>query len=625
MKSGTSFYNRGFGLNLLRRFWPLWALWLAALLYAPLQLAGIKSIDYFREPDFVNNVNRSLLETGTELTKFSIFAMPVMAMAMLSYLYDLRSCGLVNSLPMRREEAYFTAFFTGLAPMLLADVLAFLVLLAVCPRAPGVNVGHLGTWLLVVVLGTAAFYGLACFCGVLTGNVFVLPAVYAVLGCTAQVFEGAVHALLHTLVYGYTYQQEVLSWLSPLPTVLMTLNVTMQRVPTSADPRGADTVPAVFSVNGLGYLAAICAAGLVLGLAAVLILKKRHMESAGEIVAVPLLRPLFRICMAVGTAVVLACILCQEFLSRIVYGRGLAVCACVLLALGAALGWFAAEMLIKKSLRVFRRGWKQIGIIAGCLVLLAILAEADVTGYERAVPDPDEVASVTLQANISRELTDPASIAAACGFHRGVVEHKAENERASSTRYWNMPLTYTLKNGKTVHRVYRLINSEVTQADPGSDLNRYQALVNMPEALLSRVTAGGREVNESSVTRAYVNISRYDEARGWTGDTLTLTPEQALSLYREGILPDAQAGNIGRWFVYESGECLALSSTVGVTLELTPLPQPGAEGSYYWDSVIDLNVLMSAENTRRWLKENLDVEPENQAALQQAGEPRLAK
>ena len=622
MKSGTSFYNRGFGLNLLRRFWPLWVLWLAALLYAPLQLAGIKSIDYFREPDFVNNVNRSLLETGTELAKFSIFAMPVMAMAMLSYLYDRRSCGLVNSLPMRREEASFTAFFTGLAPMLLADVLAFLVMLAVCPRVPGVN---LGTWLLVVVLGTAAFYGLACFCGVLTGNVFVLPAVYAVLGCTAQVFEGAVHALLHTLVYGFTNQQEALSWLSPLPTVLMTLNVMMQRVPTSADPRGADTVPAVFSVNGLGYLAAICAAGLALGVLAVLILKKRHMESAGEIVAVPVLRPLFRICMSVGTAVVVACILCQEFLSRIVYGRGLAVCACVLLALGAALGWFAAEMLIKKSLRVFRRGWKQIGIIAGCLVLLAILAEADVTGYERAVPDPDEVASVTLQANISRELTDPASIAAACDFHRGVVEHKAENERASSTRYWNMPLTYTLKNGKTVQRVYRLINSEVTQADPGSDLNRYQALVNMPEALLSRVTAGGREVNESSVTRAYVNISRYDEARGWTGDTLTLTPEQALSLYREGILPDAQAGNIGRWFVYESGECLALSSTVGVTLELTPLPQTGAEGSYYRDSVIDLNVLMSAENTRRWLKENLDVEPENQAALQQQPvQPRLA-
>ena len=621
MKSRTSFYNKGFGKNLLRRFWPLWALWLLALLYAPLQLAGIKSIDYFRETDFVNTVNRAILETGTELAKICIFAMPVMAMAMVSYLYDRRSCGLVNSLPMRREEAYFTAFFTGLAPMLAAEVLAFLVMLAVCPRVPGVNMGHLGLWLLLVVLATAAFYGLACFCGTLTGNVFVLPAVYVVLGCTAQVFEGAVHALLHTLVYGFTYQQEVFSWLSPLPTVLMTLNVTASRT-LPADPRGAESVPMTFSISGLRYLALLCAVGLLLGLLAVLILKQRHMESAGEIVAVPVLRPIFRICMAVGTAVVLACLLCEEFLSRIVYGRGLAVCACVLLALGAALGWFIAEMLIKKTLRVFRRGWKQIGIVAGCLVLLAILAEADVAGYERYVPDEDEVASVTLQTG-SRKLTDPASIAAYCDFHRGVVAHKAANEQASSTRYWNMPLTYTLKNGKTVERSYRLISSEQAQADPDSDLNRYQALANMPEAILHRVTAGGRSVEEGTVAGAYVNVSRYDGTHGWTGDTLLLTTEQALRLYREGILPDARAGKIGLWFVYESDESRTLQSTVGVTLELTPKAQTGDEGSYYWDSVIDLNVLMCSENTLRWLKENLGVEPENQAALQQPGEPKL--
>ena len=100
----------------------------------------------------------------------------------------------------------------------------------------------------------------------------------------------------------------------------------------------------------------------------------------------------------------------------------------------------------------------------------------------------------------------------------------------------------------------------------------------------------------------------------------TLTPEQALDLYRTGILPDAQAGKIGLWFPYEGEQCRALQSTVSVTIELTPLPQPGSEGSYYWDSVIDLNVLMSSANTLRWLKENLGVEPENYAALQQAAD-----
>ena len=157
--------------------------------------------------------------------------------------------------------------------------------------------GHLGLWLLLVVLATAAFYGLACFCGTLTGNVFVLPAVYVVLGCTARVFEGAVHALLHTLVYGFTNQQVVFSWLSPLPTVLMTLNVTAQRT-LPADPRAAESAPMTYSISGLRYLALLCAVGLLLGLLAVLILKKRHMESAGEIVAVPVLRPIFRIASA---------------------------------------------------------------------------------------------------------------------------------------------------------------------------------------------------------------------------------------------------------------------------------------------------------------------------------------
>ena len=35
MRSGTSFFNRAYSLHLLRRFWPLWALWLALLLLVP--------------------------------------------------------------------------------------------------------------------------------------------------------------------------------------------------------------------------------------------------------------------------------------------------------------------------------------------------------------------------------------------------------------------------------------------------------------------------------------------------------------------------------------------------------------------------------------------------------------
>ena len=614
MRSGTSFYNRGFGRSLLRRFWPLWVLWLLVLLYAPLQLAGIRNADYYQNADFLNNIHRSILYSGVQLTFVSIFAGALMAMAMLSYLYSPRSCGLVNSLPMRREEAYCTAFLTGLVPMLAAEGLTALVMLSLCLGIPGVQTGYLGQWLGMVLLGTTGFYGFACFCGMLTGNVLVLPAVYFALGFAAWIYESALRALLGQLVYGYTYSAMLLDRLAPIPRVLSRLEVTTDHTVSGNVPAA---LPAVYHVQDQGYLIAVGAAGLALGLLAVLILKKRHMESAGEIVAVPVLRPIFRVCMAVGGGLVLACGMCDWFLRSLLSGPALAAAAMVLLCAGAAIGWFVAEMLIKKTLRVFDHGWKQIGLIAACLVAVALAAELNLTGYETYVPDADQVESVTLFAR-EQKLTDPESIAAYCDFHRGLIAHKAENEREDSTRYWSMPLTYTLKDGRRVTRLYRLINNERTQNDPDSDLNRYEAVCNLPEAILHRAGID-RAVTADTVRQAYVNISSWHEETGWNGQTLMLTPAQAESLYREGILPDAMAGNIARSYAWESPRCRAEQSNMSLTVELTPL-QGDPEGDYYFRNVVDVTVLMCSENTLRWLKENLALEPENLYELQQSAD-----
>ena len=224
MKSGTSFFNRSYSLHLLRRFWPLWALWLALLILIGPVLLGSAPPESFGTPaEYVNNLNRTILESGRILAFLSILAGPLVAMAMLSWLYSPRICGMVNSLPMKRETVWFTSVLTGLLPMLAADLLVFLIILAGFGGRAGVETAHVWTWLKLVVLGNTAFYGMACFCGVLTGNVLVLPAVYLVLGCTASVAESTARALLGDLVYGYTYDSLWLHGLSPflhLTTVL---------------------------------------------------------------------------------------------------------------------------------------------------------------------------------------------------------------------------------------------------------------------------------------------------------------------------------------------------------------------------------------------------------------------
>lgn len=623
MRSKTSCFNRAFSRHLLRRFWPLWLVWLAALLLVAIGApVGNPPEAYGTQQAYLNELNRTLLETGVFLAKAAAAAGPLMAMAMLGYLYNPRSCAMVCSLPMRREETYFTAVLTGLCPMLLADVLVFLLLLARFGGMEGVRREYICTWLELVVLGNVGFYGFACFCGVLTGSTVILPIVYVLLGCAAVVAEGATRAILSLLVYGYSWERVRIVFLAPLAKILSDLEVRGTSAPgwtEAAAARGEAEM--ICQVKGMGYLAGFCAAGIALAVLAVLILKKRQMETAGDIVAVPALRPLFRICMAVGCALVMAAFVCDEFFGDILSGRAIFTQVLVMLCVGAALGYFVAEMLMKKTLRVFDRGWKQLGIICVCLVLAAVLAEADVTGYETRLPEADAIKTVTIPLN-GDTFSDPDYIAAFRDFHAGLIAHKAENETARSPRSFPITLFYELKDGKTFSRLYHIAINEATEQDPESDLNRYENLMNRPEAILRRVAAD-REVSADNIVYANLKIRLTDLVAAGTvqTETLRLTVEQAASLYREGILPDAEAGNIERWYAWDSEACRTEPTNVSINLKHTADPARAAEADGYasYDRYknLSITVLDRSENTLRWLKENLDLEPQSTAAPRQ--------
>ena len=67
-------------------------------------------------------------------------------------------------------------------------------------------------WLLTAVLSSLAFYGVAVFCAMLTGSLFILPLVYAVLSFAAWVAESCLHEILGALIYGFPNGGKV--WIS---------------------------------------------------------------------------------------------------------------------------------------------------------------------------------------------------------------------------------------------------------------------------------------------------------------------------------------------------------------------------------------------------------------------------
>ena len=109
--------------------------------------------------------------------------------------------------------------------------------------------------------------------------------------------------------------------------------------------------------------------------------------------------------------------------------------------------------------------------------------------------------------------------------------------------------------------------------------------------------------------------------RGWQSEDYVLTPEQAESLYREGILADAKEGNIARNFVFSGTEQQREQTNVSIQIERETVRRLTPDGmGYYYDSDASLwlSVLESSSHTRKWLEENLGVVPENQYALEQS-------
>ena len=599
MKSKKSLFNKGVALNLLKRCWPLWAgYFVLLLLVTPAALSG--RVDRLAPGEMLNY---TLLNTGADVVYISMAVGVLAAMAMFNYLYSTKSCGMMNMLPLRRETMFLTAFLTGLVPLLAADVLVMLIT-AVLYGGRLVYFKTLLLWLAMAVMGNISFYGFAVFCAVLTGNLVVLPVLYLVLNLTVYVAERAVRYLLSAFVYGMNASSCTLLVLSPVMELINSLSV----MPVNyIDAEGMVQVVAnVYQVNGLGVLGAYCAAGLVCAALALLIYRRRQMERATDVVAVPVLKPVFKYCMTFGTAVVLAYVVYAWLVSGNVSGMAAALLVLLLLLVGAVIGYYASEMLMQKTLKVFPGKWK--GCLVSCLILavLTMAWEFDLFGYERRIPEADQVESAWLVQN-NTGLTEPENIQALTQLHQSFVDNKAENESADE-RY-TVTVRYMLKDGGTLIRCYPIRYDQEALNDPDSDIRRYEALENVEEARINRVVPPF-PVTITNISYGDVYMSWLDEEGYYQGENLSLTDEQVFALY-QCILKDLEAGTAGRYWVGESDAYLDTVSNIDINLEFVAGTGEDQKWSYIYESLC-----LDEGNAMNWIRENTDFTVLPQRELQ---------
>lgn len=572
MQSVTSFFDRALFRRDLQRFWPLWfgytLLWLLILPLTLLnQLAHASWISHAGW-NIVKEISHDVLAIGAYggLAMAAIFGI-FFAMAMFSYLTAPRATQGFHSMPVRRETLYATNYLAGLACMVSSLVLAF-ALAGIAAAGFGVHdLAALGTALLAAVLSVLFFYSFAVLCMMFTGQILAAPVFYGTLNFLAVGMEYLVRTFAGNFLYGYSGYSapETFAFLSPAWELVCVLDVSnVARVDrilsdgTYQVIRGGE-----YMLSGLGVLGIYAAVGIVLGL---LVYRRRASEATGSIVTMAWARPIFKYGVAVCSAFSLG-----QLIYFLVFGLNLhngqyslpGTIACMLFT--GLLGYFAAEMLLHKSFRVWRTGRVGALVFSAVLVCFGVAMSLDLTGYEGYTPDAEEVefVSVYLSSNgdyLSCKLDEPESIERTLAAHRAMIADKARQLSYARTTYETpadapvdsylyFTVTYALTDGRVVRRSYvdcRAFSRELNE--PGSVAQTMTALLNCPEAALDRVL--GELADDKS--NAYLTGGYYDVVSdgAYGEDDGELTAAQANTLV-SALRRDYEAGHASNASLFE--------------------------------------------------------------------------
>lgn len=303
-------------------------------------------------------------------------------------------------------------------------------------------------------------------------------------------------------------------------------------------------------VQGLGTVGIYAIVAVVLAVCAFLLYRVRRLESAGDVVAVNPMKPVFQygVALCVGMAFGMA--------TAMVAGGG-EIMLMAAMPVWGVLGYFAARMLLEKSFKVFRH-WKGALAVAVVFVALFCVVGYDLTGFETRVPAPDSVASVEVYGfhavylgdsgdSFGQELDDPELLKLVNLLHKEAVAQRDE-ERQTQAQLGGVStqlmLDYHLKGGGTLSRRYSLwINPDEADVE-GTAAWAIQQFYDNHElywevygfAQLEEAMAGGVRLDR-------VELHRYDEETGMETDGYLYAGDARALL--AAVKEDFFAGRIG--------------------------------------------------------------------------------
>ena len=494
MQLKTSSFNKGIYFFNLKRFWLIAFSFTFLLTLNIIDFLGFASENTWgRYATYAPNEIARAIFAHSDMTAtllFPFFSL-VSALAVFSYIHFQRNTAMIHALPINRNSLFTTHYLSGLTLVLLPLAVSGVVLVVGELLMGITHVGYSLLWILVSAVILLLLYSFAVFAGMFTGHLAAHALFFLIFNFLAVFLEEVIGTVLSSLLFGYVRPYN--SPVEPLSPIVYIENLFSG-----------------FSNAEGNYVLVTCylLAGLAFTLGARAIYRRRHMETSSDVISLQIMKPVFKYSVAFCSSALLGDII----VSLMNFGRSFTVFV-VSYLIGGLIGYYAAEMLLRKTFRVFKNNK---GFIAFALIIVLLLSGVhfDFFGYETYVPDArdveimhvgsyrDEYVTVALDPesyspekhryffwdsdyidnppakldeNMIRMLRlkagvleKPETIEKAVALHRTIAQNASsfsnmgeENglyhyNESSGVRYFNLSITYRLKNGRIVERAYYL-------------------------------------------------------------------------------------------------------------------------------------------------------------------------
>ncbi|MGN1175353.1 MAG: hypothetical protein ACI4S1_07840 [Roseburia sp.] len=541
MQSKISFFNKTIFKKNITHYWPLWLGYLIISLFEipfAIYLSG-RGMEYYgytgetlkaeQTYQYVNQM-KTLIEPGV-----LFLAALLAAMIMLSYLYNSRSANMFHSLPLRREELFFTNYLSGLSFLLIPKLIATFLGVFVCAAVGITELQYLLIAFLYIAGMLTFFYSFAFVVGMLVGQLWAFPVCYLVLNFIEVIMEAVVRLLATSICFGmgYNWKLSKLSVLSPV--VYLTNNATIE-----IDYLAEGTYQ--YSVSGAKSVLIYFLLSIPMVILALFIYKKKKMETVGDLVTIKTLKPVFRwiitICGALGGAVIFG----QCFYDT-ASPTAEFIIVLIMTMVNAVVFFFVAQMFLEKKFKVFTKK-RFLEVAAGAAVLAVALfaLEFDVFGIEKKVPNPKDVEWVGLE-NSNSVLTEEDEIAIVTEIQSQIISEKKELEnemQKSRDSFYNFMICYKLKDGSRLERAYNIpINNERFK-DETTELAQLVDLLAKPENYMR--TLFGNNYKTTELRSGYLETYAVDEQGNVVENDLSFDAKNAERIY-DAIRKDMEEGS----------------------------------------------------------------------------------